>query len=123
MFTVTHEVPDNIALAAYQLVSCVVHTIDRFEMFKKKHSINKSVVTFEYELKDLSPVTNNVQEGILYRVYRLKIRDEADQGMGLEPEHRFTGSYTGSYKLLQQESNYQESEFRVWFKKQIINVR
>ena len=36
VFTVTHEVPDNITLAAYQLVSCVVHTIDRFEMFKKK---------------------------------------------------------------------------------------
>ena len=106
VFTVTHEVPDNIALAAYRLVSCVVHTIDRFEMFKKKHSINKNVVTFEYELKDLSPVTNNVQEGILYRVYRLKIRDEADQCMGLEPEHRFTGSYTSSYKLLQQESDY-----------------
>ena len=102
VFTVTHEVPDNIALAAYRLVSCAVHTMDRFEMFKKKHSINKSVVTFEYELKDLSPVTNNVPEGILYRVYRLKIRDEADQCMGLEPEHRFTGSH----KLLQQESDY-----------------
>ena len=62
-------------------------------MFKKEHSINKSLVTLEYELKDLSPVINNVQESIHYRVYWMKIIDAADKCMGSEPEHRFTDSY------------------------------
>ena len=99
--TVTHEVPDNIAIAAYWLERCVVHTIDKFEMFKKEHSIKKSLVTLEYKLKDLSSVINNVQESIHCRVYWMKIIDAADKGMGSEPEHRFTDSY----KLLQ-ESDY-----------------
>ena len=101
VITVTHEVPDNIAIAAYWLERCVVHTMDKFEMFKKEHSINKTLVTLEYELKDLSLVINNMQESIHYRVYWMKIIDTADKYMGAEPEHRFIDSY----KLLQ-ESDY-----------------